>query len=88
MYEVDNELFEKEKGVKLLNLKSNEEMIFVGDNMELVSRVVKVIKNNLEKGVEINWDTLIHMGIKFYEGCNEYYTIEHFELLEKIEYYL
>lgn len=88
MYEVDNELFEKEKGVKLLNLKNNEEMIFVGDNMELVSRVVKGIKNNLEKGVKINWDTLIHMGIKFYEGGNEYYTIEHFELLETIEYYL
>ena len=88
MYEYENELFEKTKGVKLINQKSGDYKIFVGEDIDKVKQIVKGIKHNLENGRGINWETLVAIGIKFYEEERMFIGVDCFELVETIEYYL
>lgn len=85
MYEYENELFEKTKGVKLINLKNGSYKIFVGEDINKVSKIVKTIKSTLEKGKNIDWDTLIVLGVKYYEEDRMFLEIDCFDLVETIE---
>ena len=88
MYEYENELFEKTKGVKLINQKNGDYKIFVGEDIDKVKQIVKSIKHSLENGFKINWETLVAIGIKFYEEERIFIGVECFDLVETIEYYL
>lgn len=87
MYEYENELFEKTKGIKLVDAKNGSYKIFVGEDIEKVSKIVKGIKHTLEQGKNIDWDTLIAIGVKYYEDERMFLQVDCFDLVETIEYY-